>query len=391
MADPRPAPAHGNQAPAILLKMPNWVGDCVMATPAIAWLRQRFPEARIDALVRRGPAGVLLDNPHLTEVITADERRLTPGERERLKGARYDAVALFPNSLRSAWLAWRLGLPRRAGFARPWVRSLLLTRPLPYDPRLWQSPTPRPLSSRSRPGAREEQGQRHMVDYYLTIAARTAALLGLENECPPDTTPVNTPLVLPVNALAAEQLDELLRSRGLAGRPLIALNPGAAYGSAKRYPLPLLARAADELLGHLPADAGPPPALVSTAAPNESSLNDELEAGLSAPLHRLGEQLDLRGLTALLDRASLLITNDSGAMHMAAARRTPTVALFGPTDWNVTHPWSPAARVLRQSPDCAPCFLRECPIDHRCMTALSPSSVAQAALELLLERKETSP
>src|SRR3712207_4238278 len=118
--------------------MPNWVGDCVMATPAIAALRRTFPKARIDALARRGPAGVLLDNPDLSEVMAADDRRLTPEDRARLRSARYDAVALFPNSLRSAWTAFRLRIPRRAGFARG-ARRLLLTHPLPYCSREWQT------------------------------------------------------------------------------------------------------------------------------------------------------------------------------------------------------------------------------------------------------------
>lgn len=371
-------------SPRILLKMPNWVGDCVMATPAIAALRRTFPQARLDALARRGPAGVLFDNPDLSSVIAADDRRLGSEQRERLRAARYDAVALFPNSLRSAWSAWRLGIGKRIGFARG-GRRLLLTHPIAFDPRRWQTPTPRPLSKKSiradAPSPRslpsEQAPPGHMVHYYLRIAEETSRALGR-----PLLKDSNVSLVLETGADTRAHVDSLLARHGLAGRLLIGLNPGAAYGDAKRYPLSQLGAAASLLLPKA-EESGQPPAFVSTAAPGEAHLNDELAQHLDAPLYRLGEELDLRGLAGLLDRLSLLITNDSGAMHMAAARGIPTLALFGPTDWNVTRPWSPAARVLRQSPFCAPCFLRECPIDHRCMREITPESVAAASADLL--------
>jgi heptosyltransferase-2 len=358
---------------AILVKAPNWVGDCIMATPALAYLRGAFPDARIDVLARPSVAGVLRDNPDVTDVIAADDRKMSPEVLGRLRAIGYDAIALMPNSLGSAWLAFKLRIPRRVGFARG-GRRFLLTHALPFDALEWQTRTPKPLSNKSIPGPHEpSNGVRphHMVEYYLRIAKQTAA--ALRNSAAPEPQPH---LQLMVSDAAREKVADVLQSMGLAGKRLISVNPGAAYGGAKRWPAERMAAVAQEL-------AGDEYEIVSTASRFEIELTDAVQSYTGRQVHRVGEQLTLQELAALLPWLSLLITNDSGVMHMAAALEVPTIAIFGPTDWNVTYPFQQNATVIRHSPECAPCFLRECPIDHRCMTRISVDQVIAAGKELL--------
>lgn len=347
-----------------------------MATPALAFLRITFPDARIDLLARPSVAGVLIDNPHITTLITADERKLAPDVARKLKDARYDAVALLTNSFSSGWLAWKLRISRRIGFARG-GRSLLLTHRLPYRGLEWQTPTPKPLSSKSIPGAhpdRPEQMPRHMVEYYMRIAQETAIALGGRVYAHGPVAPMQ--LHLGINPVAAAKVAQLLEQQDLAGKLLIGINPGAAYGGAKRWPASRLGEVADAL-------AADGTVLVSTASAGEAALTDEVQAATRAKIYRLGELVTLQELAALLACLRLLITNDSGPMHTAAALQVPTVTIFGPTDWNVTYPWQAHATLVRHSPQCAPCFLRECPIDHRCMERITTQQVIAAAQGLL--------
>lgn len=362
--------------PRILVKAPNWVGDCVMATPALALMRKCLPEAVIDVLARPSVAAVFRCNPDINTLLDIDERAMPAEARAVIRENRYDAVAIMPNSLGSAWLVFRLWIGKRIGFARG-GRGLLLTHPLHYDPYEWQTCTPEPLSRRGiRPrGADTQRAPGHMVEYYLRIAEATLTALGHSRRPDPHDEP--GPLVLNVHSDAAAQVDRLLGGHGLAGKTLIGINPGAAYGAAKRWPVDRLG----ETAGRLAELHGA--AIVSTASIKETELNDQVAAASRAAVHRLGEQLDLQGLIALVDRLALLVTNDSGAMHIAAARSVPTLAVFGPTDWNVTRPWDSNAQVMRCSPACAPCFLRDCPIDHRCMTAVGVDDVVRACGHML--------
>jgi heptosyltransferase-2 len=158
------------------------------------------------------------------------------------------------------------------------------------------------------------------------------------------------------------------------GKTLIGLNPGAAHGPAKRW--------SPTRLGHLVDGLQRPDwAFVSTAAPGEKHLNDEMQAATSVHIHRLGEQTSLRELPALISRLAILVTNDSGAMHVAAARKVPVVALFGPTDWPSTKPWQAPSTLVRHPVPCSPCFLEKCPIHHPCMDGIEAYAVAQALLD----------
>ena len=357
----------------ILVKLPNWVGDSVMATPALDWLRATLPDAEIHGLARRAVAGILQGHPSLDRLVQADERSLPADVAALFAGTRYDAATLMTNSFGTAWFALRhLSARHRIGFARA-GRRLLLTHPIPFHRPDWQTPARQPVSYRSRVSGTGHPG--HMVQYYLRVAVETARALGVDAE-PPGTT-LDTSLTLPALPDAETAAETLLRRDNPHGAPLVGINPGAAYGGAKRFPLDRLVAAAEGVAGRMGGR------IVSTASRFESALNDQISGLARTKILRTGEELDLPGLTSLMRRLTVFITNDSGAMHIAAATHTPTVAVFGPTDWNVTCPWSRHAVVLRDSPPCAPCLLRECPIDHRCMTAITADHVAEEALELL--------
>lgn len=369
---------------AILVKAPNWVGDCIMATPALEFLRTTFPEARVNVLARPSVAGVLEGNPHITGIIVADDRRFPVEIAEALRRTRYAAAALLPNSFGSAWLAFRLRIPRRIGFSRG-GRRLLLTHPLKYRALEWQTCTPKPLSSKSVPGPHKNldgTGAKHMVHYYLRIVEETAIALGAR--LPIGREAAAPKLHLVTQAHTRSKVDDLLAERQLTGKRLVGINPGAAYGAAKRWPPDRLAQVAD-------AFAADGAEIVSTASKSEAALTDAIQSHASTSIHRLGEELNLAELAALLPHLSLLVSNDSGVMHMAAALQVPTIAIFGPTDWNVTFPWQPNAVVVRQSPDCAPCFLRECPIDHRCMQRISAERVIASGKQLLAKTQARLP
>ena len=348
-----------------------------MATPALDFLREQLPDAEIIGLARSAVGGVLQGHPSLNEIITADERSLPPAIAVQLLEKPFDAVALMTNSLGSAWFALRRIRSRvRVGYARS-GRRLLLSHAIPFHRPDWQTPAPQPISKRSQVNGIGHPG--HMVQYYIHIAEAAVKALGVDAEA--DHLTLDTPLTLPRSEKVEQAMDQLLQEHNPRRLPMVAINPGAAYGGAKRWPLKRLVAAGE----HCAAALGG--ILVSTASPFETALNDELASFARTPLLRLGEQLDLPGLIALLRRTALFFTNDSGAMHIAAAVHTPTVAIFGPTDWNVTYPWSRRAVVVRQSPACAPCLLRECPIDHVCMADIDTHRVATAGLELLNELK----
>ena len=348
-----------------------------MATPALDFLREQLPDAEIIGLARSAVGGVLQGHPSLNEIITADERSLPPAIAVQLLEKPFDAVALMTNSLGSAWFALRRIRSRvRVGYARS-GRRLLLSHAIPFHRPDWQTPAPQPISKRSQVNGIGHPG--HMVQYYIHIAEAAVKALGVDAEA--DHLTLDTPLTLPRSEKVEQAMDQLLQEHNPRRLPMVAINPGAAYGGAKRWPLKRLVAAGE----HCAAALGG--ILVSTASPFETALNDELASFARTPLLRLGEHLDLPGLIALLRRTALFFTNDSGAMHIAAAVHTPTVAIFGPTDWNVTYPWSRRAVVVRQSPACAPCLLRECPIDHVCMADIDTHRVATAGLELLNELK----
>ena len=325
-----------NDPERILVRAPNWVGDVVLSLPALRDLRRLFPAARLEVLARPW-VGELYRA--VSEVDAVVESRGVAADRAALRG-RFDLGVLLPNSFASALSLWRAGIPERWGYATD-ARGLLLTR-------------------RCRvPASVRGQSQ---VYYYRAMLEG----LGLAVAGPPDAS-----LACPEEW--ATEGEHLLGDDG----PWIGVNPGAFYGTAKRWPPERFAAAAALVARRTGARV----AIVGGAA--ERPLGEAIAAQLGGRARVLCGETTLAGLVGVLKQLRLLLTNDSGPMHLAAALGTPLVAVFGSTDWTETAPFSARARIVREETECAPCRLRECPIDHRCMTRVSVDRVAAAALELV--------
>lgn len=321
----------------VVVRAPNWIGDVVLSLAAVRDLRRNFPRARIEVLARPWVADLYRAVPEVDAV------RISRGVRAdaaALRGA-FDAAVLLPNSIGSALPVWMAGIAERWGYATD-GRAPLLTR----APRV-----PPHVRGRSQ------------VYYYRAMLAgaglRVSATPDVSMRCPPEWR---------------EGADRLLA--GDADRPWIGVNPGAFYGTAKRWLPERFAAVADTL-----ASRGAQVALVG--GPAEKQVGEAIAAQMTAPARVLCGQTTLPELVGVLARLRLLVTNDSGPMHLAAALGVPVVAVFGPTDWRETHPVGDAHRIVREPVHCAPCGLRECPIDHRCMRRVTVDRVAGEAVALL--------
>jgi heptosyltransferase-2 len=329
----------------ILIRGPNWVGDAVLAIPALKALRSRFPEAETTLLVRPWVSGLFSEAPFIDRVWSAprpaglaDWKRLT-GE---IRAQEYDLAVLLPNSFESALMMFLGRVPHRLGYATD-GRAWMLTNPvIPGDE------------------------IRHQIFYYLDLVKTISAT-------------VERPSI-EIQATSGERSDarRLLAAEGIgAGKPFMVLNPGAAYGSAKRWYEERFAAVGDALARDLGL------AIVIVGSLNERPIAAEIQSLTRSNTAVLSGKTSLETLIGVLAEASLMITNDSGPMHIAAAVGTPTIAVFGPTDDRVTSPYGPRTRVVKHAVECSPCLLRECPIDHRCMQGVSVENVYRAARELV--------
>ena len=327
----------------IIIKCVNWVGDTLIATPTLRVLRERFPDARIVVVARPWVAPILRRNPDVNEIWEEDERSPDGTRRaliRRMKAERFDLGLALPNSFASAWLLWAGGVRRRVGYARD-GRRLLLTDPV-----------------RVRPALPRE----HEVRYYLNLLR----VFGDVPEPPP-------PLVLHEDPAAAPRVAALLAAEGIdPATPLVGINPGAFYGTAKRWAPDRFAVVARRLAE---ATGG---AIVVTGTENERAAAQEVCEGVGRAARNLAGRLTLADLISLIARLAIFVTNDSGAMHAAAALGVRTLAIFGSTDWVTTSPWSANAILVRRETACAPCLLRHCPIDHRCMERVHVRDVLDA-------------
>jgi heptosyltransferase-2 len=330
---------------------PNWLGDAVMALPAIADVRRHFAAARLVVAARRSVASLFELVPGVDTVTTLQWRgrpfsnRPLGADLAALREACGPAstAILLPNSFAIAWLSRRAGIPGRWGYATDW-RSRLLTR------------------SVARPRASMHQGR-----YYQQLTASLGIASGSLEPC------VDVPA-----AVRQQARDQVIASGWDGAQPLVAMAPGAAYGTAKRW----LPRHFAQVIGSLAAEEGVRTVLVGSAGDGETiRMITGDEAVLAAQPIDLAGQTSLQVLAGVLAVSAACVSNDSGAMHLAAAIGTPTVALFGPTREIETAPLTRAggrAEVLINPVWCRPCMLRECPIDHRCMKGLSPERVLKA-------------
>lgn len=334
----------------ILIRATNWVGDAIMALPALRSVRKRFPEAEIAIVARPYVADIYRDQEICNQLIAYDPKGLHAGfsGRERLavelRAQKFDAALLLQNAFDAAWLAWRANIPERIGYARD-GRSFLLTKAVPV-PREGESPA-------------------HERFYYLELLRRAGWLDSFEDE---------SFIGLNVSEEKRRSAAQFLGRSGVRlGLRRIAIGAGASYGSAKCWPPSRFAEVVNRLQSESDADV----ILFGTDA--EAGVSTAICSEMRRPPIDLTGRTAIADLPALLSQCHLFIGNDSGAMHVAAAVGLPIVAVFGPTDPFGTAPVTPRFSIVQLKPYCSPCFLRRCPTDHRCMTAISADLVEAAA------------
>jgi heptosyltransferase-2 len=270
---------------------------------------------------------------------------------------RFDLAILFQNAFEAALIARAARVPFRVGYATQ-GRRMLLTHPINLP--AWR-------------------GQRHEVFYYLNIIAGLETLLDGASVIP-DHEPT---FALGVSETQRMNASELLRGAGarIDSAPLVALCPGSTNSRAKRWPAERYAALADKLI----ETAGAQVVLIGSR--DEENVSREVVALMRHKPIMLTGRTELADAIAVLSLADLLITNDTGPAHISAALERPTLVIFGPTTPRTTRPFSASAEIISRPPDCAPCMLRDCPIDHRCMTAITPEEVFSRALAMIEHKK----
>jgi len=329
----------------------NWLGDAVMSLPAIRAIRQIFPHAHISLVARPWVADLYARERSIDRIIPYTAQKGLGAKRAfaaLLRREQFDAAILLQNAFDAALLAWLAGIPERIGYNRD-ARGLLLTQAIAV-------PEPGDIP-------------RHQRFYYLELLRRAAMI-----ERFPDTGDIRLDGIDEARAAGAEHLSQL----SISG-PAVGISPGAAYGNAKRWFPERFAAVAETLA---------PSAVLLFGSAGERDLCETVAEPLRrarVDVRNLAGETTLRQFIDLAAACRLFLTNDSGAMHVSSALGVPTVAVFGATDDTTTGPTGPLARVVREHAECSPCLLRECPIDHRCMTAVTVERTAAVAQELWKE------
>jgi heptosyltransferase-2 len=362
----------------ILVRGVNWLGDAVMTTPALQRLREAKPDADISLLTHAKLADLWQHHPALNGVRTfyAGESVFAIAKRLRVEG--FSTALVLPNSPRSALEVFLARIPRRIGLARPW-RNVFLTQVV--QPR----PEAAAMHKRSRseiqkliagavvtPGPALTAPAHHLHEYLHLVAAFGAS---------PEPRPPR------LEVTAGEVATVKKRFEFPGGVPLFGLNPGAEYGPAKRWPRERFVAAAVELQRrtncHWWIFGGKADELLASGMAGEIVA---AKAGPPESVRCLASQTSLRELCAALKACDLVVTNDTGPMHVAAAVGTPVVVPFGSTSPELTGPGLPGDtrhRLIKAQVPCSPCFRRECPIDFRCMKSISVETIVEAAMQAL--------
>jgi heptosyltransferase-2 len=316
----------------ILIRSPNWLGDAVMSAPAVRAIKAGRPDARVTVLTKAKIADFWKTMPEVDEVVAIEARESLFSTARRISG-RFDVAFVFPNSIRTGLEVWLAGIPRRIGYRRPW-RGRAINQ-------IVRDPKPGPI--------------RHQVHEYLEMARFAGAEI-------PGTLAQEASFA-PVQKLT------------------LGLAPGAEYGPAKRWmpeSFAAVARRVREETGAqwriLGVDADRP-------------IADLIATRLDGQCENLAGKTTLAQLIELLRECRLLLTNDTGTMHLAAHLGVPVLAIFGSTEDRLTGPMGPASRVLRHHAVCSPCFMRECPLDFRCMQSVTVEEVTSAVLSALRSGK----
>jgi heptosyltransferase-2 len=348
----------------ILIVQPSWVGDAVMATPTLRAIRELYPNAHISYLLRRYVKPIYAGMPWADQLITyrTGKTKAKAGKgffdlANRLRRAKFDTAILLPNSFKTALVCKMAGIDRIIGYERDGRGFLLDDKLLPVKDKGKFVPSP-------------------IVKYYLGIAH----YLGSKHR--------DIKLELFVTDHEKREAQEVLTRAGLnpdierpankGAAPLIMLNPGAQYGAAKCWLPEYFAKLADRFTQELGAT------VVLSAAPRERAIVEAIQRHLTHPVIDLSSKgLSLGSVKEIVRRCDLMVTNDTGPRHIAAAFDVPVVTIFGPTHPEWTEIYFDKERKLAVKVFCGPCQKKTCPLDHRCMTRLTPGMVFDAAVELL--------
>jgi heptosyltransferase-2 len=343
---------HSSSTSRLLVIAPNWIGDCVMAQPLLALLKQQHPDHAIDVLA---PAWVAPVWRAMAEVDTVLETPFRHGAlqlRERWRYAQvlrqrgYSAAYVLPNTLKFALLPWLAGIKKRVGYKGESRYGLINL--MHHD---------------------DKETPRAMVPFYAALATAPAA-----------QAPSNLPR--PLLQVSGEKINVVLAALNLsAQQPIIAFAPGAEFGNAKRWPTSHFAALANTII-----KSHPQAQIVLLGSPKDNAVCDEIKA-LCPAVHQLAGKTSLDQAVALIAASSAMVSNDSGLLHIASAFNRPVVALYGPTDPDHAPPFSDIAHSLSLRLDCAPCKQRECPLGHHdCMQKMDSDMVWQPLKAILQDR-----
>lgn len=364
----------------VLIRGVNWLGDAVMTTPALGRLREKFPGARITILTPDKMRELWPGHPAVNETIPFSPDENVFAVAKKLRDEKFDLAVVFPNSPRSALELWLAKIPGRVGYARPW-RNFFLTRTVaPRDDSVKMrkksaAEIKRLIANASPSAINPFHPLSHQIHDYLHLVAALGA---------------NPEPLAPQLFVARQEIEAVKKKFGIEQmtQPIFGLNPGAEYGPAKRWPAEKFIAAAREISKRTNC------CWLIFGGQNDAVIAGEIARQLSVPnlrLHDLAGKTSLRELMALLAGCRLLLTNDTGPMHVAAALGTPVVVPFGSTSPALTGPGLPGDtrhRLIKPTAPCSPCFLRECPVDFRCMNGISVERIVAAVLELVSTRED---
>lgn len=345
----------------LLVRGVNWLGDAVMTTPALMRLRELWPAAEITLLTHSKLADLWTGHPAVDQVIAFEKGESALAVARRIQKGQFDAALVLPNSFRSAFEVWLARVPVRAGYGGN-IRGFLMTHVVPRAAR----PHMRKRGVREvkrliqtqpeKPRDTFPPGSHHVFDY-LDLAAA----LGAKRE-------VSKP-----NICVREDEKFAFRQKWGLGRKVFGLNPGAEYGPAKRWPV-------DRFIEVARAANGPGIQWLIFGGAGDSSLASQVESELARDCQvvNLAGKTSLRELCVALACCEAVVTNDTGPMHVAAAVGARVIAPFGSTSPELTGPGNPGEvgpNLITGNAPCAPCFLRECPVDFRCMRGIDVERV----------------
>jgi heptosyltransferase-2 len=344
---------HAESIKRVIVRGTNWVGDSLMTVPALRALRRVLPHANITLAIRPGAKGIFSEADFIDDVLVYSRKNafsVVPQIRE-WKRRDFDLAVLFQNAFEAAFIPFVAGVPLRLGYATE-SRQALLTHPL--EPPDWRS-------------------SRHEVFYYLyLVTALEQMLFGTSSICEaePDAS-------IQISEKRRAEASELLHTYGIREEDsVVAICPGSVNSRAKRWPVEAYAALADRFIESRRQ-------VLLIGSQEEADVSKDVMSRMRHEPVVLTGKTTLDQVTAVLATVDLIVTNDTGPAHIGAALDRPTLVIFGPTNPLTTRPFSPAAEIVRHPPECAPCMLRDCPIDHRCMTAITVDEVFDRSHALL--------